>query len=127
MGNALARQFVAQAIRQIQDRELRAAQATLGLLDDILSMEDDVAKPNVALLKSATGQYFVCDELHADGRVHVVPDHRYGVFTRETMEFDFMKVAQGISEIVYEGSDWPKGLTEPTPQKVLEYFGVHNG
>ena len=86
-----------------------------------------MAKPKVALLLSATGMHYVCDELHPDGRVHIIPDAQYGQFDRDKMELDFQKVAQHVLEIVYEGDDWPDGLKKsirPSAQQVLEYFGV---
>jgi hypothetical protein len=124
MSNRLAREFVAQAIEQVRNRDHRAALVTLDLLTTILETGDDMPKPRVALLLSATGQHFVCDELHSDGRVHVIPDAKYGMFNRQTMELDFCKVAQHVLEIVYEGDDWPAPLRKPTAEQVLKHFGV---
>lgn len=124
MGNTLALQYVAQAIEQVRQRDHRAAIATLHLLEIILDERDMMPKPKVALLLAGTGQHYVCDELHADGRVHIIPDAKYGMFDRDAMELDFQKVSQHVLEIVYEGDDWPTGLTKPTADKVLSYFGV---
>lgn len=126
MSNAIARQLVTKAIQEVRNREHRAAISTLSLLDFILE-GDDMQKPKVALLLLATGRHIVCDELHPDGRVHILPEAQYGQFDRNTMELDFRKVAQHVLEIVYEGTDWPSGLAKsirPNAKQVLEYFGV---
>lgn len=79
----------------------------------------------VLLLLTDTGEHVVCDEYYPSdyGRVHMIPENRYGHFNEQEMELDYQKVTRPILEIVYEGEQWPEGLKNKSAAGVLEYFG----
>lgn len=80
------------------------------------------------VLRIETNEIIVCDEYypHDQGRVHMIPAHKYGHFNRDAMTLDFQKVSMDVSEIIYEGSRWPDDMPANSPATVIAYFtGTH--
>lgn len=76
------------------------------------------------VLRIETDEIIVCDEYYPDdnGRVHIIPAHRYGNFIAETMTLEFSKVNMDVSEIIYQGDEWPSDLTNAAHSNVVAHF-----
>lgn len=80
----------------------------------------------VLLLLTDKAEHIVCDEYYPSdyGRVHMIPDNRYGHFNEDEMALDYQKVSIPILEIVYEDEQWPEGVKDKSAASILAYFGV---
>ena len=76
------------------------------------------------VLRIETGEIIVCDEYYPQdqGRVHMIPAHRYGNFNPREMTLEFAKVTMDVSEIIFEEAEWPSELPNNSHSAVLAYF-----
>lgn len=77
------------------------------------------------VLRTETDEIIICDEYYPDdnGRVHMVPAHRYGEFDKDAMTLDFQKVSMDVTEIIFEGDEWPDDIpNRSTTSAIIAYF-----
>lgn len=126
----LAFELLHQAMSDLVEGRSGSALVKLRSLETVMELSDETEMPKqdkkVLLLLLATGEHVVCDEYYPNdyGRVHIIPQSQYGTFNINSMEIEYCKVTQHVLEIVYEDYSWPKGLTAPSADQVLTYFGV---
>lgn len=115
---ALAADQPSEALRRIKLFEMMHTEAN----DQLQGIEMPERKRLV--LRVETDELVICDEYYPDdnGRVHMIPAHRYATFDRSAMSLDFNKVAMDVIEIVYEGDEWPSELTETSHSAVVAHF-----
>lgn len=76
------------------------------------------------VLRVETDEIVVCDEYYPDanGRVHMIPAHKYAEFDRNAMTLDYQKVSMDVTEIIYEGDDWPDPIKNTGHTQIVDYF-----
>lgn len=74
-------------------------------------------------LRTDTGTVYICDEYNpTDGRVHILNNHKYGTFDRDSMDLEFLKVGFPIDAVLYEGVDWPADAQSSSLSDLIAYF-----
>lgn len=109
--------------------DYQALRSRLTLFELMYLQEEDesrVSNPNSRrlVLRIETHEILVCDEYDPDdnGRVHIVPAHRYGTFDREAMVLEYAKVTFDVAEIIYDQPSWPTYLQGKAPSEIIKYF-----
>ncbi len=71
-----------------------------------------------------TSEIVVCDEYYPDdnGRVHIVPAHKYGTYNAVTDTLDLGKVSTDVIQVLYNQPEWPVELNHQSADTIAEYF-----
>lgn len=79
----------------------------------------------VLVLRLESKEIIVCDEYDPkdQGRVHIIPNHRYAIFDQENMTLEYDKVTMDVEAVLYDDWNWPEGVETPISHyTILQYF-----
>lgn len=109
--------------------DMQAMRSRISLFEMMHLSSDEEAREEMPgrkrlVLRVETDEIIICDEYYPEdnGRVHMIPVHRYATFHRDDMTIEFQKVTMDIVEIIYEGDEWPSDLTETSHPAIVAYY-----